>query len=718
MKDDDKDKTKGTDKDTVARENWQRYEYCRSRGHTDYVEKARRNEGMYLGDGLQWEKEDLDLLKEQRRPAYEFNEIMPSVNAALGYQIANRMDINYLPAGGEADEKTATLLSKIAMHICRNNQFHWRETAMLADGLIERRGFIDLRLAFNDNMRGDVSMALLDPRDAMPDPDAKSYDPEDLNGGWQDFTLSRWLTLDEIEANYGQKARDLAEEGGGNDSDGDFGDDEAGEQRNKFGNSNGSTPNDLASTWTQHGITRYRVIERQKRETRMSQVAVWPKTGDTRVIEGMPAEKIAALREQGVLLVRRPARRIRWMVSTYDRTLHNELSPYDFITVVPYFPFFRRGETRGIVDNGVGPQMALNKAVSQYVHIINSSANSGWITEEGSLANMTDEELEEQGAKTGLHISHKKGTTAPVKIQPNQIPPGVDKLIDRATAAVKAATVPDAMRGLGGERQSGIAIQSTQFSAQQQLAVPLDNLAQTRRMIASRILNLMQKFYDGERVMRIVSNDPATGRQLSQPVTINQYDPATDTFLNDMTVGEYDVAISDQPMQVTFENSQFSQIMEMRNAGVRIDDKYAIKYSNLADKREIVDEMAKAVPPADPEKEAKAKLLLAQAKKTDAEAAETRVDTQFSATQAARNIAAVPEAAPLADQMLNSAGFEDQDAAPGIPNVPAGIPTGLPAIASGAIPVSQSNTSPQFPANADAGLNTGIEGGGSNTPPP
>jgi hypothetical protein len=81
-------------------------------------------------------------------------------------------------------------------------------------------------------------------------------------------------------------------------------------------------------------------------------------------------------------------------VSTYCATLFDEISPYEHFTIVPYFAYFRRGKTRGMVDNAIGPQEALNKGVSQFVHIINTSANSGWTVEQNSLTNMDGEELE------------------------------------------------------------------------------------------------------------------------------------------------------------------------------------------------------------------------------------------------------------------------------------------------------------------------------------
>lgn len=686
--------------DLIAQENWQRYQYGKDRGHLQYMAQAAKCEGMYLGGGEQWSPEDVAILAEQGRPAYEFNEIMPSVNSAVGYQIHNRMDIAYKPAGGDGDLQTATILSKVAMQICRANQFHWKETQAFSDGCIEQRGYYDVRVSFDRNIKGEVVIDTLDPLDVVPDPDAKTYDPD----GWGDVCVTRWLTLDEIEQRYGKQARTNAEQS--NDAGVDFGEEDGETQRNTFGAEGMSGLAD-AYTAAGDGTSRYRVIDRQRFVYELTPCIVFPQSGDVQVEANLSKETVEDALRQGAVRAKRMQRRVRWVVSTFSRVLFDDYSPYEHYTVVPYFAYFRRGKTRGMVDNGIGPQEALNKAVSQFIHIVNSAANSGWEVEENSLANMDTEDLEVNGARTGLVIEYKKGTTPPKKIQPNQVPTGVDRLIDRADKALKDVTVPEAMRGLPGPETSGVAIQSKQFASQQQLAVPLDNLAYTRRLLAMRILKLVQRYYDSYRVFRITETDPRTGREVERVLEINRYDPASGGYLFDVTVGTYDVVISEQPMQVTFENSQFEQVMEMRKAGIAIPDRLALRYSSLADKHELIESLPDpAQQPADPTLQAKAELMAAQARKTDADTEHVKSQTvgvnvtaQYSATQAAQVLMQVPGAAGAADGLLRSAGAVDHDAAPIVPDAPVGgAPAELPP-----------NPDPLTPVGPAQGLTSGIE---------
>ena len=683
-----------------AHENWQRWEYVSMRGHRDFIERARIRDRMYRGE--QWTDEEREVIESEGRLCESVNMILPKVNAAIGYQIANRVQIAFRPRGQGADDVQAQTLSKVAMQIADNTGYRWKETQVFSDGLIETRGFFDVRMSFDDSMNGEVCITDLDPRSVIPDPDSNSYEPE----GWQDVTITRWLTLAEIEWKFGKKARKAVENAGAPSEDTDFGDETEAEGRNKFGDPTSGLHYDAYLGPEQTSVPRWRVIDRQYWETVPGQVAVWP-TGDVRRFDTMTPEQRARAINDGAVVVRRPVRQVQWLVTTYDVVLHDDVSPYDHFTVVPYFPIFRRGQTTGLVCNAISPQRTLNKALSSLVHAISTTANSGWIVEDKSLANMDESELETRGAQGGLVLVHRKGTAKPEKIQPNALPQGVDRVIERAAANIEAVTgINEAMTGQVEGQLSGIATQSLQFAAQQQLAVPLDNLSRTRHMVAKLILKLIQKFYDAPQILRITERG-TDGKEVSTELPINMPQP-DGSILNDLTMGEYDVVVSEQPLQVTFQNSQFVQAMEMRKAGVNIQDPFVVKYSNLEDKAEIIESMQQQTAPTDPTLEAKAALMKAQTAKTEAETIAKRVETMFSGTEAAQNIAAIPQVAPLADSLLRSSGFQDADAAPLVPTVPA---TEVAAMAPGQVPEPpsgmRSNTSPLFPPRPTAG----IEGG-------
>src|SRR6185437_781403 len=105
-------------------------------------------------------------------------------------------------------------------------------------------------------------------------------------------------------------------------------------------------------------------------------------------------------------------------------------------TQVPFFPYFRRGRTMGIVENLLDPQELLNKTSSQELHIVNTTANSGWKIKKGSLKNMDADEVEQRGAQTGV-VFELDDVNDMEKIQPNQIPTGVERITYKEEEHIK-----------------------------------------------------------------------------------------------------------------------------------------------------------------------------------------------------------------------------------------------------------------------------------------
>lgn len=681
----------------IARRNWARYEYGKQRGHAEYCEHALRLEGMYVGGGRQWDEADREQLEEEGRKPFELNEIFDAINTALGHQIQNRVDISYRPRSGGADDKTAETLSKVGMQIADNNDYRHRESQVAADGFIQQRGYFEIRVDYSDSLMGEIRIDTLDPLDVIPDPDGKDYDPDT----WQDVIITRWMSLEDIEVMYGAKARrkiemsPIFEEG-----DEDFGESEIdGIRRNKFGHETDLHPDYSDEGWSRD-VTMIRVIDRQHWKMEPTEVVLYP-SGDIRIIEdATEAQRQAALRAGGMMF-RRPMKRVRWTVSTYGEVLlHDKWSPYKHFTVVPFFPFFRRGITRGLVDNAIGAQEMLNKALSQYIHILNSVANSGWLVEQNSLTNMSTDDLEEQGAATGLVLEYKRGTNPPEKIKPNEVPQGVDRLIELGSQKIRTITgITDAFRGQAqSANQSGKAIQSLQFGSQLSLAVPLDNLARTRHLLASRMLELIQGFMDAPQIMRITDRKP--GEEDSTEELRLNWELETGEIINNLTIGEYDVIVTDQPNHITFEHSQYEQALQMKKEGAPIPWSYIVRYSPLAERNELSRMVAEQEgQQTDPEKEAKAVLAKAQAALAEANAVNKSMEAFFSAMRSSQLLRSDPALASLADQMLRSGGYVDKDAPPIVPDA-SGLPPAAP---------PPTNTNPLTPDNPAVGVNDGIE---------
>lgn len=438
----DKSRTRESAQAVVSR-NWERYQYGKDRGHYAYINRARECENFYLGAGLQWSDEDLAYLKLIGRPAMEDNHIFPAVNTAKGLQLQSRVDIAFRPAKEGTSEQTAETLSKIVMQLCDDIQYRWKETQVFDDGMIQRRGFLEFKMDFNSNINGDITCSAVNPLHVIPDPDASGYDPNDKDSGWSDIIVLRWLTIDRIAELYGEAKANEAELVHGGTYRGDM----DAELEDAEGFAQEGAQSTMGETTDEKGTKRVLVVDRQWRQMIMQPCYVYP-TGDVITAIGMSPEQEQAAVTNGAIKSKRFLPRIRWTVTTSDTLLHDDWSPYRTYTIVPYFPYFRRGRSRGMVDNAISPQIAYNKLKSATVHIINTTANSGWVVDQGALVNMTVPQLSDYGSQTGLVIEKVAGKEVK-KIDPNRLPEGHDRLMDRCEYSIKTITgISDALQGL------------------------------------------------------------------------------------------------------------------------------------------------------------------------------------------------------------------------------------------------------------------------------
>lgn len=619
----------------ITQDQWARFQWCRDRGHLEFVAKADKCDKFAMGD--QWHQQDIQALELQRRPALTINKILPTISTILGEQINNRTEVLFRPStGGNAD--VADALSKVWMQISQNNQLPWVRSEVFADGLIRSRGFYDVRLDFNDAMQGEVKIVQLNSKNVVIDPDAEEYDPD----SWNDVFITKWLTFQDIATLYNEDDAEYLKHKEGSSY--PYGYDSIERVRDRFA---GIIPlGGYYGIADDAGVRRnIRVLERQYRKLDKQLHFVDIETGDMRPVPGdWDRNRIASVLEKtgGKLsTIKKLVKRIRWTVTADNVCLHDDWAPFNHFTVVPYFPHFRYGRTVGIVEGLLGPQEMLNKTSSQELHVINTTANSGWVVEENSLVNMTVEELEAHGAQTGLVVEFRKGSEPPSKIQPNQIPSGLDRLTYKAEEHIKTiSNVSDSMQGFDREDVAAKAIAYKRQAGSTNLVKVLDNLERTDYLLARNVLALVQDYYTEERIINITHDDVT---REPEEVAINQPDPVTGTIVNDLTIGEYDIVITSTPFRNSLEDSQFEQARALKELGIAIPDSVLIENSRLLRRSEIIKQMQDSQNSPEAQKQAELQMRGMEAEvaekeakvgKTQAEAQQKGADAQIKANEA------------------------------------------------------------------------------------
>lgn len=604
----------------LATKVWTRYAWARDNGHSKYVEKAEKCDRFFRGD--QWDLVDKARLDAVRRPALTINKILPTVSNILGEQINARAETSFRPRSG-APSETADVLNKVYKQIMDNNQMAWKRSDMFQDGVITSRGFLDVRIDYNDSMEGEVKIDLLNPKNVIIDPDGEEYDPDT----WGEVFVTKWVTADDIAVLYSPADAELLRNR--DQSYFPYGYDSIQAFRDRFGDRfNPMYTGDYDNSNVMKNI---RLIDRQYRELDRQKHFVSPETGDMRAIPAdFDRNKIAFFVDKfGFQVTTKLVRRIKWTVIADNVVLHDDWSPYKHLTPVPYFPHFRRGDTIGLVENLIGSQELLNKVTSQELHVVNTTANSGYKVRAGALSNMTVEELEEKGAQTGLVIEVNGDPDKDVqKIAPNQVPQGLDRISYKAEEHVKTISgVSDSMQGMDRADVAAKAIQQKRQAGSTNLVKPLDNLTRSDYILARNVLDLVQEFYTEPRLLTI-THDQATGE--TETFGVNQPSPEGE-ILNDLTLGEYDVVITSVPARESMEDSQFEQAMAMREAGIALPDSVLIDASRLNDKKAIIKTMQgdQESPEAQMQKELEMRGRNAEVSKLEGEAAAKHADASL-----------------------------------------------------------------------------------------
>ncbi len=621
--------------DALASETWTRFQYCRDRGHLEFINKADKCDKFFAGE--QWLQKDLNALTLARRPALTINKIISTLGTLFGEQIFNRSETIFRPSSGATPE-LAEVMTKVFKQIGQNNQLQWARSELFADGVIRSRGFVDIRLDFTDSMIGEVEITNLNSKNVVIDPDAEEYDPD----SWMDCFISKWVTPQDIAVLYNEDDAEYLKNKDGSSF--PYGYDSIERVRDRFG---GVLP--LAGYYgvhEPHAVRRnVRLLERQYRRLDKQLHFVDIETGDMRPVPmTWDRNRIAAVLEKAghrVSTTKKLVKRIRWTVTADNVVLHDDWSPYKHFTPVPYFPYFRYGRTIGLVENLLGPQELLNKVSSQELHVVNTTANSGWKVRKGSLVNMSIEELEQNGASTGLVLELDDIANAE-KISPNNTPQGLDRLSYKAEEHIKGiSNISDSMQGFDREDVAAKAIQAKQSRGSINMTKVMDNLERTDWLIARNVMDLVQEYYTEPRIMNITHSDLLMQSETIEVNTVN----AEGELVNDLTIGEYDIIITSTPFRATLEDSQFEQAMAMREAGIELPPEVLIENSRLHRKSEILKQMKADA--ESPEAQQRAQLAMraqqAEVSVLESEAAQKQADAQLKIAKTKKELASIEQ---------------------------------------------------------------------------
>lgn len=408
----------------------------------------------------------------------------------------------------------------------------------------------------------------------------------------------------------------------------------------------------------------------------------------------------------------------------------------------------RDGNRYGYVNAWLDIQDEINKRASKHLHLV--SVRQTFSTDAGGE---DVQKLKSELAKPDGHLKFTRGEFGKdFGILPTMDQAGAQfQLLQEAKQEIDSIGVNGAMAGNESRDLSGAAIRKLQQGASTELKPLFESISQFDNQVCRAVWNRIKQFWLAEKWIRVTGDDKSPQWiGLNVPVTIRDSfmekegsvpeevadDPRLDEVIgirNGIAEIDVDFTITDVPDVVNAMQEQFEALVSIFPA-VPDDKKSAafemlLESSSLRNKKKFMDkfkgdgqEGPQAQQVASMQERmaqlqeelmhAKIELTKAQAGKVgqDAELANANkvvkmVEALYSGMQTAQVAVTVPGVAPVADAIVKSAGFVDQDQAPVYPSEVQQQPAPI-------VMPERQNTDPRFPANPDSpgvGMMRGIE---------
>lgn len=554
-------------------------------------------------EGRQWSAANMAKLTREGRPVLTINKLRPLVNLVLGYHLNNQTDRRAIPtndATGTAD--MARVLSHVLKNISDQNDLKYIDTEVHLDGILGGRGWWQVYQDYEENTLGECRVTAEDPFSVYPDCDATDYDPNGPTHGR--ISQVDWVSVDEIESSYGEAAAQriapLARHGttaSAMPSSRTGMDDEMSPART-FGRTNDGT-----EAWAQF-VSRgaewadtYRKLVRRLRIQHWVRTWRWAlidlDTGDRRWVpdhwtDDQRAKVILWSQKMGapITMQRVRARRLRWTHIIGDTVVWDKWSNYDRVTLVPFFPYFRRGITQGMVEPLLDVQDEINVRRAARLNIIMRASNSGWEIHKGSLTPQERRNLEQNGGRAGFVLEYdtKNNTIPPPRqISPQQSPVSIAQL--EAEADNDMREIAGINKAALGQSEGANTSGRAELARQQATVVGLElfrsNWHRSVRLTGRNMKGCVQGFYTQPRLIRVL------GKNEANPIEMLINERAAEGVINDVTAGKYGITVDETSMSESFLGAQFAELLEMRSNGIPIPDAFVVDASSFGRKEEL-----------------------------------------------------------------------------------------------------------------------------------
>lgn len=516
-------------------------------------------------DGLQWDPDDVEILKDRGQWPLVFNLVKPVVDWISGTQKRTPLDWKILPRHSEGGE-LAEVKTALMKYLADVNNEPWAISAAFKDSIIAGVGWLEC------GVRGDASdepiyTAYESWRNVLYDSSSKERDFNDAR------YLFRWKWVDrDIALALFPERKDIIDAAVAKSTNLLTGGlDEQGDEFWYLGQVIGQGDPAKALTFDRRSYisdTTYLNYRRQ----RVRLIEGWYTVPVRKKImrgqgplngqpfdEAMP-DHAQAVQSETVSLFDCMTLEMRCAVFTEKALLWQGASPYRH-NKFPLTPIwcFRRGRDNapyGVVRPIRDPQEDYNKRASKALWVLSTNRV---VMEDGAVEDI--DELRTEVARPDSIIVKRRGSELEISSDANMADAHV-MLMERDHMHIQSSSgVTDELLGRKTNAVSGKAIEARQAQGSVTTAEIFDNLRFGKQLHGQKLLSLAEQYIAEPRVIRLTG---AKGKiewlEINQPV---EGPDGEVRFLNDVTSEQADFVVSEQDYHATTRAAMFEQLMDM-----------------------------------------------------------------------------------------------------------------------------------------------------------
>lgn len=574
----------------------------------EWIDEAKEDIKFKAGD--QWDPEDKELLRSERRPCLTFNIIKPIVKLISGHQLQNSARIQVAPEGGE-DQKFSAIADRLLNHIDEQASLDFNLGYLFAGGETTGRSYLELYMDYDDDPIFGRLKAIYHAKPGVifPDPRGTSYD---LNERQFLFKLTK-KSKSELKELYPDKEKEIDEISEDSENPDLLMAGEEGDRNNYGIDPNRSKKGINRSPMDEpekEGLMQYHVLEYWRLKLKMRYWVYFVNSGDEidfDTDEEAQAEiaarldaytKSGGLPDQWAVVQRQRRKRCMYVaVRCGGQILTKPDAKSPFEPNYSGFPFFQFiadwtpeaekdiDQIQGIVRCMKDAQREKNKARSQALHIINTTANSGWIIDSDSMEDNKKQELEAFGSTPGIIIEKLRGSTVQ-RIEPVPAPAAQmvrEKAADDSRKEVSGLN-PDLLAMNESNEPSGRAIALKIRQALTILEPDFRNFRFTKKLIGVAIMKMVPTMFDIPKIEKILGENFMANEQID--------DVVLKTFFAQIEDLKYNVRIAEQGDTKTMREETFEDMMQIVQGGTAIPFEILLDFMQVPNKQELLNKMA------------------------------------------------------------------------------------------------------------------------------